>query len=83
MARHVKPMLVKNPLEHARGPDRTLWSRWEIQLFLEQYLIHPKDFVRIATHFPHKTYSQLIQFYFDFKWVFELKKYDRTQKADE
>ena len=70
-----KPGLVKDPLAQAAGPDKTLWSVWEIQLFLEKYLLHPKDFARMSIYFPHKTVSQLIQFYFDFKWVFELKKY--------
>ena len=71
----MKPALVTNPVEHAAKPDSTLWAKWEIQLFLEQYLVHPKDFMKMGAHFPHKNMTQLIQFYYNFKWVFDLKKF--------
>lgn len=69
------PRLIQNPLEQESIQEMTLWSRWEIQLFLEQYFIHPKNFVKMSGHFAHKDIGQLVQFYFNFKWVFELKTY--------
>lgn len=75
MERIRKPKLVEDPLNQERESEKILWTRWEIQLFLEQYFMRPKDFTKMASHFVNKNESQLVQFYFSFKLTFELKKY--------
>lgn len=67
--------LVKDPLAHAKTPDDVLWTRHEVQLFLESYLQFPKDFVAISKRLAHKSVGQLVQFYFEFKWSLKLKEY--------
>ena len=71
----VKPRLVTDPVMHAAQVDKLLWSICEIKLFLEHFLISPKDFEEIALHLPNKSVPQLIQFYYDFKKLFALDKY--------
>ena len=72
---HIKPRLVTEPFGHSTQCDHVLWSVCEIQLFIEHFLINPKDFELISTHLPHKPMPQLVQFYYDFKKLFGLKKY--------
>jgi len=70
-----KARLIDNPFQQSSILDNTVWSLHEIQLFLQHFFNHPKDFTRMSTHFPHKSIHQLIEFYYDFKEVFELKEY--------
>jgi len=77
--------LVVNPVKHYEEYEDTLWSKEEMLLFLERYFCDPKDFKEISSHLPHKTMTQLIQFYYDFKEFFSLKRYTQyiyTRKKD-
>lgn len=65
---------MTNPIKHAETYEDTLWSVTEIQLFLEHYLLTPKEFGIIGQNLPHKEISQLIQFYYDFRDLFCLKR---------
>lgn len=50
------------------------WTRAESLLFLEKYLIHHKDFKRIAMFFEHKSVEDVVQFYFKHKEALKLKQ---------
>ena len=81
----MKTQLVLDPIKQYEKYEDTLWSKDEMQLFLEHYFCDPKDFKEISNHLPHKTMTQLIQFYYDVKEFFALKKYTQyiyTRKKD-
>ncbi len=69
------PKAVLNPVGHAARADGVLWTKCEIAQFLAQFFSYPKDFNRMATQLVHKEMQQLIQFYYEFKYHFELKLY--------
>lgn len=77
--------MVGDPIQQYEEYEDTLWSKEEILLFLEHYFCDPKDFKEIANHLPHKNMTQIIQFYYDFKEFFALKRYTQyiyTRKKD-
>ena len=50
-----------------------LWSLQEIEQFLKSYLVHGKDFYRIASSLKSKELPQVIKFYYLFKQKLKLK----------
>lgn len=51
------------------------WSLDDIALFIVKYLSYPKDFETISSFFYNKTTRDIINFYFNFKYHFELQKH--------
>lgn len=55
--------------------NNDIWSIDDIRLFIIKYLSTPKDFETISSHFYNKTTRDIINFYFNFKTHFELRKH--------
>jgi len=49
-----------------------IWSINDIRNFIVQYLNFPKDFDKIASFFFNKTHKDIVNFYFNFKFHFQL-----------
>lgn len=68
-------VLIENPLaEHYAARNVNPWTRAERLLFLEKYVIHGKNFRKIATFFEHKSVEDCVRFYFDNKMRLRLKQ---------
>ncbi|KAG5457057.1 MAG: hypothetical protein BJ554DRAFT_3035, partial [Olpidium bornovanus] len=59
------------------SPDE--WSEEEKLLFIRQYLLHPKQFGKIAREVKTKTASQCVLFYYREKKVFDFKKLQNSK----
>lgn len=55
--------------------ESDVWSMNDIALFIEKYLSYPKDFDQISSFFYNKTTRDIINFYSNFKYHFELRKH--------
>ena len=58
-----------------------LWSLDDISLYVVKYLSYPKDFDTISTFFYNKTTRDIINFYHNFREIFDLRKH--TEKVYE
>lgn len=68
-------VLIENPLaEHYAARNVNPWTRAERLLFLEKFVIHGKNFRKIATFFEHKSVEDCVRFYFDNKMRLGLKQ---------
>ncbi|CAI2373097.1 unnamed protein product [Moneuplotes crassus] len=52
-----------------------IWSLEDIRNFMVQYLNYPKDFNKITSFFNNKTNKDIVNFYFNFKFHFQLVKH--------
>eukprot|EP00826_Nyctotherus_ovalis_P042869 TRINITY_DN4476_c0_g1_i12.p2 TRINITY_DN4476_c0_g1~~TRINITY_DN4476_c0_g1_i12.p2 ORF type:complete len:161 (-),score=15.00 TRINITY_DN4476_c0_g1_i12:600-1082(-) len=71
---HVKARLVTDPFRHYAGYGDAAWSKEEIGIFLGRCLIESKNLAKVSKFLPHKRLEQVIQFYYDMKILFDLKK---------
>ena len=72
---------VKDPVaEHDKFRNRLVWTTAEIQIFLERYLLHPRDFKKIAAYLPSKSIKDVIEFYYLHRNDMHLKDLENRQK---
>ncbi|XP_953166.1 uncharacterized protein TA08790 [Theileria annulata] len=50
-----------------------VWTKSEVKIFTEKYLMHPKNFSKIAQFLENKKVSDCIDFYYRFKYRLKLK----------
>ncbi|EAN31859.1 hypothetical protein TpMuguga_04g00507 [Theileria parva strain Muguga] len=50
-----------------------VWTKAEVKIFTEKYLMHPKNFSKIAQFLENKKVSDCIDFYYRFKYRLKLK----------
>lgn len=68
-------VLIENPLaDHYAARNVNPWTRAERLLFLEKFVIHGKNFRKVATFFEHKSVEDCVRFYFDNKMRLNLKQ---------
>lgn len=68
-------VLIDNPLAaHYAARNINPWTRAEKLLFLDKFLIHGKNFRKIASFFEHKSNEDVVRFYFDNKKQLKLKQ---------
>lgn len=73
-------VLIENPLAyHYASRNVNPWTRVERLMFLEKYLIHGKNFRKIAQYFEHKSCEDVVRFYFDNKKRLKLKQLVKDQ----
>ncbi|KAJ1605267.1 MYB domain-containing protein [Cryptosporidium canis] len=65
--------LICDPRDQERN-IRAIWTLSEIRMFIEKYLMYPKDFRRIASFMEHKTIKDCIDFYYKYKYTLGLKR---------
>lgn len=66
---------IENPLaDHYAARYINPWTRAERLLFLEKFIVHGKNFRRIASFFEHKSVEDVVRFYFDNKMPLKLKQ---------
>ncbi|KAJ1614709.1 MYB domain-containing protein [Cryptosporidium canis] len=65
--------LICDPRDQERN-IRAIWTISEIRMFIEKYLMYPKDFRRIASFMEHKTIKDCIDFYYKYKYTLGLKR---------
>ncbi|KAF7458823.1 Myb family DNA-binding domain-containing protein [Cryptosporidium felis] len=65
--------LILDPVDQERNRN-TIWTFSEIRLFVEKYLMYPKDFRRIASFMEHKAVKDCIDFYYKYKYALGLKR---------
>ncbi|KAK6590266.1 large with 2 MYB domains plus low complexity GA repeat and Q repeat at the C-terminus [Cryptosporidium xiaoi] len=63
-----------NVIEESDRNLNTIWSHSEIRLFIEKYLMYPKDFRRISSFMEHKSIKDCIDFYYKYKYSLGLKR---------
>ena len=51
-----------------------VWTKDDINLFIEKFLTHPNDFTLIASFFVNKTVRDIVGFYSNFKYHMKLEK---------
>lgn len=51
-----------------------IWTLEDVRNFIIQYLWHPKDFNKITSTFKNKTNKDIVDFYFNFKFHFNLSE---------
>jgi len=68
-SRHVKDPLRSEADQHHINP----WSDREKCIFFDAFLIHPKDFRRIASYLRNKSTRECVAFYYDSKKVVPYK----------
>ncbi|GBE61891.1 Myb-like DNA-binding domain-containing protein [Babesia ovata] len=58
-----------------------VWTRNECRIFVEKYLMYPKNFGKIAQFIENKTCSDCITFYYKYKYRLRLKERINDMKA--
>ena len=72
---------VQDPLaEHNQYRNRLVWTQEETQIFLERYLLHPREFKKIASYLPSKSIKEVIEFYYLHRIDMHLKDLENRQK---
>jgi hypothetical protein len=75
---------VTDPLSYEMEyKKRSLWVRKDIESFLTQVLLHPKQFEQVSDHssLQHKRFQDVNFLYQSMKKHFNLKKYLKLQQA--
>lgn len=71
-------VLIENPLaDHYAARSINPWTQAERLLFLEKFVVHSKNFRKIASFFEHKSVEDCVRFYFDNKMRLGLKNLAR------
>lgn len=66
---------VENPLaDHYAARNVNPWTKSETMIFLEKFVVHGKNFRKVATFFEHKSVEDCVRFYFDNKMRLGLKQ---------
>lgn len=68
---------------HEAQIERSLinpWTEEEIRIFIQRFLMYPKNFVKIATYLENKTTADVIEFYFRQKHRLRLRELLRTHQ---
>ena len=52
-----------------------IWTIDDIRLFITKFLLYPKDFYKISSFFYNKNTKDIVNFYFNFKFHFDLSKH--------
>ena len=66
--------LIEDPLkehEETRKIEQA-WTNEDKKIFYKKFSQHPKDYQKILTFFPHKTYGDIVKFYYNNKKTSEL-----------
>lgn len=67
-------VLLEDPLrEHYSSRNVNPWTQQERLLFLDKFVIHGKNFRKIATFFEYKDVDEVVRFYYNNKLLFKLK----------
>jgi len=67
-------ILIEDPLkEHYEARMVNPWSQEERLLFLDKYILHGKNFRKIATFFQFKSVDDVVRFYYSNKLPYKLK----------
>lgn len=73
-------ILIDNPLAyHYACRNINPWTTVERLMFLEKFLLHGKNFRKIAQYFEHKSCEDVVRFYFDNKKQLKLKQLVKDQ----
>ncbi|GIX65323.1 Myb family DNA-binding domain-containing protein [Babesia caballi] len=67
--------------EEATGRISNVWTRNECRIFVEKYLMYPKNFAKIAQFIETKRCSDCVSFYYRFKYRLKLKERLKDMKA--
>lgn len=79
---HGGGILIENPLAyHYASRNINPWTRVERLMFLEKFLMHGKNFRKIAQYFEHKSCEDVVRFYFDNKKQLKLKQLVKDQST--
>jgi len=74
------PKVDSKVLFDKSGREDCRWSLEEIRIFLEKVFIYKRDFSRIASFIPMKTFKDVTNFFFAVKKHIELKKHEHALK---
>lgn len=75
---------VEDPVaEHKEYKKRLCWTKNEIQIFLDKYRLHPRDFKKISACLPQKSVKDVIEFYFIHRIDLDLKLLEKQNQKRE
>lgn len=75
-------VLIVDPVaEYVNSATVNPWSREETFVFLDKYVLYPKNFRRIASFIEHKSVGDVIRFYYENKLRLGLKQLSQKRKA--
>jgi hypothetical protein len=75
-------VLIEDPVKEVHN-SRSInpWTREETYTFLDKFVLHPKNFKRIASFLEYKSLGDVIEFYYRNKLRFDLKSLSTKKKV--
>ncbi|CDR94896.1 myb-like DNA-binding domain containing protein, putative [Babesia bigemina] len=67
--------------EEINGRISNVWTRNECRIFVEKYLMYPKNFAKIAQFIENKTCGDCVSFYYKYKYRLKLKERINDMKS--